>query len=1301
MADMAISPSPSPSPTPHSPPSAEQPSASSSSDFVAQPQNALHAQSLAPPSPFPPRSAETSDVPPPSPSSASQSDGGELEGAEADADGDGFADSFNISDRRTTFRGTIKTDLPRPSSLVPQSPASAGESWVTATAFNSNPLSPANLPHEILLHIFKFLLTRTTGHAQLRNCLEVCRSWCLCGVELLWHRPAFTHVSSFLKLVNVIRSPAQTFPYVTFIRRLNFSGITDDLVDPLFLAVTACTRLERLSMAHCNQISEDVLCYVLSSLRNLISIDLSDTSNVSDRAIKILAENCKRLQGLNLSNCKHITSKGVAALGEKCSLLRRIKFNGCILLDDEGVVPIIRNCAMLLEIDLFNCPLIGDGTVRHIWYHSTHVRDLRLAGCGPLTDTAFPAPARMLTNGTAALDLGPSPAQRFLAQHEHSNGAFGAHGSDSAPASRGTTPIGGARDDSSRQRPGSGMSGLSRTLAASYLSTPLRPPKSFEHMRILDLSNCSTISDDAIEGIIANAPRIRNLLLSKCTRLTDESLINIAKLGKNLQHLHLGHCSNITDRGVRHLVDRCSRLRFLDLACCSHLTDLSVTELAAKLPRIKRIGLVRVHQITDASLYALVERHLTLQRIHLSYCDNISVPAVFWLLERLPKVTHISLTGVNAFRRPELQRMCRPAPEEFSQHQRESFCVYSGQGVTELQKFLRSVYSSEESATAFHGGAEITPEVARAIQLVKEHEERSLHGRRLHYRPHAEGSASRRYIWVDANGRRIQDPHDVPPHLMAHYNARLRQAAVAAGQSPGSHDHAHRGGRHRIDSAEGSPATQVTSLPGTDLPEPWRSNPAAAAGQGWPPAFSADAALLNAAQMNDQLQIPEAAAHRVPGASQQPGLPPQGWQLSAGELEEAARRWYAQYIRRHPDRPRPPPPPGWQPERVSDATAAMAGGSQQYARLQPQHHSQPPTATPLVQQRHMYQHLHQHQAHQQHPPQHQLLHQLPPEPWQLPQQPAVPSYPQQATYEASSSTTPRMGGTTQLAADPRWQIDEPVQLRRSTVDVEPSSSQRGSSSRTRTYADIYHRPVGAGRGDAGEFMGSGSGSSPAVIPTDMDEEAELHRAIMIERLRRAGPAPEFPSGYSQAPHLHVPNGAPNGRSTQAGHIPVQPRTASGSAGTSPSGDTVMLPPVGSVPSSLEVSGGSFAPSSVEAGASGSGSGSAGTRLTPTRAPIPLPLRKEGDLPASASSSTPTNWPPGATPPHVHAKAKADPNLLDASREAAAAAAADAAEQARRERVERARVAAAAAVARASRTEREQSVEMGGYGSGTE
>lgn len=165
----------------------------------------------------------------------------------------------------------------------------------------------------------------------------------------------------------------------------------------------------------------------------------------------------------------------------------------------------------------------------------------------------------------------------------------------------------------------------------------------FDHLRILDLTCCTRLTDAGVEKIITAAPRLRNLVFAKCRLLTDRAVHSISRLGKNLHYLHLGHCVHITDSAVIKLVQSCNRIRYIDLGCCNHLTDASITKLAA-LPKLRRIGLVKCTAITDQSVVALAvaqrQRQLghrgqhvddaaytgsCLERVHLSYCTNLTL----------------------------------------------------------------------------------------------------------------------------------------------------------------------------------------------------------------------------------------------------------------------------------------------------------------------------------------------------------------------------------------------------------------------------------------------------------------------------------------------------------------------------------------------------------------------------------------------------------------------------------------------------------------------------------------------------
>ncbi|CRK32977.1 hypothetical protein BN1708_019176, partial [Verticillium longisporum] len=72
----------------------------------------------------------------------------------------------------------------------------------------------------------------------------------------------------------------------------------------------------------------------------------------------------------------------------------------------------------------------------------------------------------------------------------------------------------------------------------AFLNLPLG--KTYDHLRILDLTSCARLTDAAVSKIIEAAPRLRNLVLAKCRNITDVAVHAIAKLAvKTL----VAHCN--------------------------------------------------------------------------------------------------------------------------------------------------------------------------------------------------------------------------------------------------------------------------------------------------------------------------------------------------------------------------------------------------------------------------------------------------------------------------------------------------------------------------------------------------------------------------------------------------------------------------------------------------------------------------------------------------------------------------------------------------------------------------------------
>lgn len=500
------------------------------------------------------------------------------------------------------------------------------------------------LPAEILLNIF----SKINSTSDLLNCIRVNKTWARNGVNTLWWRPTCSTWDKHTKICRTLSTPQDMlmFAYKDFVKRLNLTCLADQVNDGSVLPLRVCTNVERLTLTNCHPgLTDTGLVSLLENNTRLLALDVSvamksngdpeSDTMITEQSIDVLAARCHQLQGLNISGCLKVTNESLIKVAEQCRKIKRLKLNYCSQVTDDTVMAFAMSCPNILELDLQNCKLVTDAPITAMMRHGQSLRELRLAGCELITDAAF-------------------------------------------------------------------------------LNLP--NDKTYEHLRILDLTSCNRITDRTVEKIIHVAPRLRNLVLAKCRNITDVGVNAISALGKNLHYLHLGHCSQITDEAVKNIVAHCGRIRYIDLGCCTRLTDDSVM-LLARLPKLRRIGLVKCTLISDASVYALAQsqrraieiaqameypmsryyahgirtEQSCLERVHLSYCTKLTLKSIITLLNHCPRLTHLSLTGVDAFLREDFDRFCREAPEEFNAHQRQVFCVFSGTGVTQLREYLNQL----------------------------------------------------------------------------------------------------------------------------------------------------------------------------------------------------------------------------------------------------------------------------------------------------------------------------------------------------------------------------------------------------------------------------------------------------------------------------------------------------------------------------------------------------------------------------------------------------------------------------------
>ena len=428
-------------------------------------------------------------------------------------------------------------------------------------------------------------------------------------------------------------------------------------------------------------------------------------SEVSDGTLLAL-RTCKRIERLTLTNCTKLSDLSLVAMLEDNRALLALDVTNVESISDSTMVALANNAVRLQGLNITNCKKITDVSLEEVAKNCRHLKRLKLNGCSQLSDKciiAFALNCRYILEIDlhACNNLEDDSITTLITEGPHLRELRLAH--------------------------------CQKITDQAFLRLPV--DATYESLRILDLTDCGELQDYGVQRIVAAAPRLRNLVLAKCRNITDRAVMAITRLGKNLHYIHLGHCSRITDTGVAQLVKLCNRIRYIDLACCTNLTDASVTQLAS-LPKLKRIGLVKCAAITDRSILALAKpkqmgssgpiQASVLERVHLSYCTNLTLQGIHALLNNCPRLTHLSLTGVQAFLRDDLLVYCREAPPgkfffsppihvssltqnltnsfffvtEFNEHQRDVFCVFSGAGVSRLRGFLNTDHDHQNRRQA-------------------------------------------------------------------------------------------------------------------------------------------------------------------------------------------------------------------------------------------------------------------------------------------------------------------------------------------------------------------------------------------------------------------------------------------------------------------------------------------------------------------------------------------------------------------------------------------------------------------------
>ncbi|PRP89407.1 hypothetical protein PROFUN_01270 [Planoprotostelium fungivorum] len=164
---------------------------------------------------------------------------------------------------------------------------------------------------------------------------------------------------------------------------------------------------------------------------------------------------------------------------------------------------------------------------------------------------------------------------------------------------------------------------------------------------------CSSLTDLDLSGtMITRVPLcqkspLKKIQLSYCLKITDESLQSIATNAPKLEQLYVQGCQEITSEGLRLYVSQLSELRILNVidACKGSVDDDCLMTLTTSCPLLVELDLKNFNLLTSRGFDSLT-RLKNLTTLNLDRCRGLTDEDVENLIKRLGRtVCTLNLSG--------------------------------------------------------------------------------------------------------------------------------------------------------------------------------------------------------------------------------------------------------------------------------------------------------------------------------------------------------------------------------------------------------------------------------------------------------------------------------------------------------------------------------------------------------------------------------------------------------------------------------------------------------------------------------
>ena len=190
------------------------------------------------------------------------------------------------------------------------------------------------------------------------------------------------------------------------------------------------------------------------------------------------------------------------------------------------------------------------------------------------------------------------------------------------------------------------------------------------HLRALDLSHCSAVSDLALCTVAQYCPGLEVLDITGCFALTDESILAVGSSCPALRVWRLAMCAGVSAEGLTGLALAPRGLEVLDVSGCTALTNACVDKIVSRVPEMQYLAIAGCTAIDDAAVQSVARNCPKLAALNIASCTGVSMASCMALIHELPQllrlvVSESSISNAEVVMLSSLRETCEIVRNQF------------------------------------------------------------------------------------------------------------------------------------------------------------------------------------------------------------------------------------------------------------------------------------------------------------------------------------------------------------------------------------------------------------------------------------------------------------------------------------------------------------------------------------------------------------------------------------------------------------------------------------------------------------